>query len=71
MAPVRGGVKDHVLRPPLDAAFEHRLERFVRGVVGVEGKIVAEHDKVLSRLAKERHQFRQRLDVLAVNLDKA
>ena len=45
MPPVRGGVEDDVVGTALDAAFEHRLERLVGGVVGVERQIVAEHDE--------------------------
>src|SRR6516165_1009519 len=32
VAAVRGGVEDDILRPALDAAFEHGLQRFVGGV---------------------------------------
>src|ERR1700757_4614878 len=45
MPTVRGGIQDHIVRAALDAAFQHRLERFVGGVVAVEGKVVAEYDE--------------------------
>ena len=70
MPPVGGGVEDDVVGPALDAAFEHRLERFVGGVLGVEGEVVAEHEKAERRAAQQRHQVGQALDVLAVDLDE-
>ena len=45
---VRGRVEDHVVRPALDAALQHRLERLVGGVLGVEREVVAEHDEAVS-----------------------
>ena len=56
--------------PPLDAALEHRLERLVRGVLGVEGEVVAEHEEAERRRAQQCHQVGQALDVLAVDLDE-
>ena len=47
MPAVRGGVEDDVVRPPLDAAFQRRLQRFVGCVAGVEGEVVAEEDEAL------------------------
>ena len=70
MPPIRGRVEDDVLRPAFDAAFEHRLERLVARVVGVERQVVAEHDEAVVRGARHRHQFGQALDVLAVDLDE-
>ena len=49
---------------------EQRLERLVAGVVGIEGEVVAEHDEAPVRAADQRHQVRQALDVLAVDLDQ-
>ena len=49
MPAVRGGVEDDVVGPALDAAFQHRLQRFVGGVVAVEGEVVAEHDEADTR----------------------
>src|SRR5262249_43742463 len=51
VAPVRRGIEYDVVRPPLDAAFEHGLERFVAGVFGFEGEVVAEHDETVGRPA--------------------
>ena len=70
MAAVRGRIQDHVVGPAFDAAFQHRLERLVGRVIAVERQIVAEHDEVERRGAQQRHQRRQRLDILAVNLDQ-
>ena len=70
MAPVRRGVEDDVLRPALDAAFEHGLQRLVGGVFGLEGEVVAEHDEALPRMTQQAHQLRQRFDVLAMNFDQ-
>ncbi len=70
MATVRCGVEDDVVRPPLDAAFQDRFERFVGGVFGVERQIVAEHDKAMRRTACERHQRGQAVDILAVDFDQ-
>ena len=70
MPAVRGGVEDDVVRPALDAALQRRLQRLVGGVAGVEGEVVAEEDEALRPVAQQRHQLRQRLDVLAVDLDQ-
>ena len=70
VAPVRRGVEYDVVRPPLDAAFEHGLERFVAGVFGFEREVVAEHDEAVGRPAHQRHQVGQTFDVLAVDFDE-
>ncbi len=70
MAAIRRGVEDDILGPAFDAAFEHRLERFVRSVFGVEREIVAEHDEALPGIAQKSHQLRQRLDILAVDFNE-
>gem|GEM_PF-2592873 len=68
VATVGGGVEDDVLRASLDAAFEHSLQRLVGGVVGVERQVVAEDDEPVRIGLEQRHQGRQALDVLAVDL---
>ena len=45
MAAVGGGVEHDIVGPPLDAAFEHGLQRFVARVLLVEGQIVAEQQE--------------------------
>ena len=70
MAAIGGGVEDDVGRPSLDAAFERRLQRLVGRVAAVEREIVAKDDEAMRRVAHQRHQRRQALDVLAVNLDQ-
>ena len=70
MAAVRGGVEDDVVRPSLDAALQHRLQRLVGGIVRVEGEVVAKHDEAVRRGAQERQAGRQRGDVLAVDFDE-
>src|SRR5258708_23102762 len=45
MPPVRGGSEDYVVGPALDAAFEHGLEGFIRSILRIEGKIVAEYQE--------------------------
>ena len=42
VAAVGGGVEQHVLRPALDAAVEHRFQRLVVGVLALERQVVAE-----------------------------
>src|SRR3546814_10211176 len=44
VAPVRGGVEEDVGRAALDAAFQHRLQRLVAGILAVEAEVVAEQD---------------------------
>ena len=70
MAAVGGGVEHDVVRPALDAAFEHRLQRLVGGVLAVEGEVVAEHHEAALGLADAREQRGQRGDVLAMDLDQ-
>ncbi len=53
MAAVRGGIEQHIAGPALDAAFQRRLQRFVAGVVLVEGKIVAEEQEAPLRRRAE------------------
>src|SRR3712207_9193375 len=62
--------RSHVVGPALDAALQHRLERFVRGVVAVEREVVAEHDEAVRVGAQQAHQLRKGLDVLAVDFDE-
>ena len=70
MAAVGRRVKNHIVRTAFDAAFEYRLERFVARIVIVEGQVVAEHEEAELRGARDRHQFGQALDILAVNFDQ-
>ena len=61
MPSVRCGIEQDILRPPLDAAFEHGLERLVGGVAPLEGEIVAEQNEaVLRRFTEMRQKTRQR-----------
>ena len=67
MAPVRGGVKQHVFGPPLDAAIQNRLERFVMLVVMAERQIVAkQHKPMLRCLAQNIQQPRHAGQVFAL-----
>ena len=52
VAAVGGGVEQDVVRPALDAAFEHRLQRLVGGVAAVEGEVVAEQQAAPRRAAQ-------------------
>src|SRR5260370_18508293 len=70
MPPVRRGVENDVVGPPLDAAFEHRLEGFIRSILRIEGKIVAEYQESVRSAAQERHQAGQAFDVLAMDFDE-
>src|SRR5688572_7739135 len=65
VAAVGGGVEQHVGRPSLDAALEHRLQRLVARVVAVEGEVVAENEKAVPALLQVGEAARQRADVLA------
>jgi hypothetical protein len=70
VTPVRRRVEHDVLRPALDPAFQHGLQRFVAGVLGFEGQVIAEHDETVRRSAHERHQVGEAFDVLAMDLDE-
>src|SRR5882757_4685840 len=70
VATVGRGIEDHVVRPALDAALEHGLQRLVGRVLTVEGEVVAEYQEAALRLADHAEQRRQRGDVLAVDLDQ-
>ena len=70
VAAVGGGVEQHVARTALDAALEHGLERFVAGLAGIEGEIVAEQEAAPPAVGQQMEQARQALDVLAVDLDQ-
>ena len=70
MAPIGRGIEDHILGPSFDAAFEHRFERFVGGVLRIEGEVVTKDDEVLRRIAQNTHQLRQRLDILTMNFNE-
>ena len=70
MAPVRGGVEQHVLGPALDAALQDRLQGLVAGIGAVEAQVVAEQQAAPLALAQPLQQARQAGDVLAVDLDQ-
>ena len=70
MAPVRGGVEDHIVRPALDAAVERRLQRFVAAVALIEGQIVRIDDEAAIDAGQIGHQEGQVVDILAVDFDK-
>src|SRR4029077_633222 len=71
MPPGRGGVEQHVLGPPFNAAFEHRLQRFVGGVPPLEGQVVAEQDEALALgVAEMRKEGGRRANILAMDLDE-
>src|SRR3546814_10618045 len=57
--------EDHVARAPLDAAFEHRLQRLVAGIVLIEGEIVAEQQEAAVFAAQPTQQGGERDQVLA------
>ena len=66
MPAVGGGVEDDVIGPAFDAAFQHRLQRFIGSVIAVERQIVAKNDKAKVGNAQHVHQRRQAFDVLAI-----
>ena len=70
MAAVRSGIEDDVIGPAFDAAFQHRLQRFVGSVVAVERQIVAKHDEAEFGTAQQVHQRGQAFDILTMNLDQ-
>ena len=70
VAAVGGRVEDHVVRAALDPALQHRLERFVGGIVVVEREIVAEDDGAPAAVFDDGEQRRQRVDVFAMNFDQ-
>ena len=70
MSAVRRGVKNHVVRPPFYAAFKYCFKRLVGRVLGVERKIVAKYDETVRRASCKRHQGRETVDVLPVDLDQ-
>jgi hypothetical protein len=56
VAAVRGGVEQHILRPALDPAIQHRLQRLVMLVVMAERQVVAEQQEPVRRAAQMRQQ---------------
>ena len=72
MPAVRGGVEQHVGGPALDAAFEHGLQRFVRGVERLEGEVVAEQNEAVLRRRRADGQAGAASDamILAMDLDE-
>ena len=70
MAAVAGGIEQHVVGPPFEAAIKGRLQRLVGGVLCIERQVVAEDDEAELRfLAQQGHQGREASDVFAVDLD--
>src|SRR5579883_3584923 len=70
VAAVGGGIEQHVLGPAFDAAIEHSLQRFVAGVLVVEGEIVAEEETPPAAAAQSREEAGERGNVLAMDLDE-
>jgi hypothetical protein len=70
MAAVRGGVKHHVRRAAFDAPLQHGLQGLVGGIVLVEGKVIAKHNKAVRGGAQVRQALRQGGNVLAMDLDQ-
>ncbi len=69
VAAIAGGIEQHVLRPPLDAAVQHRLQRLVVLVVMAERQVVAEQQEPAGRHAQMRQQALHAGQVLAAQLD--
>ena len=70
VAAVGGGVEQHVVGPPLDAALQDRLQRLVVGILALERQVVAQDQAAARLAAQDVQQLRQRADVLAVDLDQ-
>ncbi len=70
MPPVRGRIQQHIIRPPLDAAVQHRFQRLVIRILLLKREIVAEDDKPPVLHPQQVQQARQRADILPVDLDQ-
>jgi len=55
---------------PLDPAFQNGLQRFVAGVGGIEGEVVAEQQAAPLLTAQPRQELGQRGKILAMNFDE-
>src|SRR5215469_2911725 len=67
VAAVRSRIEDDIRWPSLDAALEHGLQRFVAGVVLVEGQIVAKQQAAPQARPQQRQEPRQAWNVFAVD----
>src|SRR5262249_8575172 len=70
VAPVRGGVEQDVLRPTLDAAVEHRLQRLVARILLVEREIVAEEEAAPAAAAQATEEAGKGGDILTMDFDQ-
>ncbi len=70
MAAVGGGVEQDIVRPALEPALQHGLERLVAGVAGIEAEVVAEQEAAARLPGQQLEQEGQAVDVLAVDLDQ-
>ena len=70
VAAVRCGVEQHIGRPTLDSALQHRLQRLVARVAAIERQIVAKQQEAPRAAAQPAEQRGQRGEVLAMDLDQ-
>ena len=71
VAPVRGRIEDHIVRPPGQPAIQHRLQRFVLRIVMAEGQVVGEqHETLVFGVTQNRQQPTDTVQILARDLDQ-
>ncbi len=71
MAAVGGGVDDDIVGRTGDGTFQDRLERTVSRVVGVECKIIGEHDEAFFALGERLDDVGQVHEVGGIDLDQS
>ncbi len=71
MAPVAGGVDQHVGAAGGHAAVERRFERLVAALAVLEAQVVAKNQEALAALGHQRHQVGQVAQVGFIDFDQA
>ena len=71
VAAVGGGVDQYVFRVAVERAIQDGFQCFVAGILRVKGEIVAKHDVSLATRPHEIDDFRQMMQIEAIDLDHA
>ncbi|MNT84684.1 hypothetical protein D3C72_2247300 [compost metagenome] len=71
VAPVAGGVDQHIGRGSGHRTIQGRLERLVAGLAVLKAQVIAEHDELLGPIRHHVHDIWQVHQVGLVHLDQA
>ena len=71
VAAIGGGAEQHIIGRGADRTVEHRFERLVAGIIGLEGQIIAVEQEALGTAKQRFNDLRQVEQIMPVDLDQA